>query len=170
MADITDKHGKIYTNPHPKITIMVSDERRPWTNQILIVQEIILTHAVETWTGTYKYQCFYLLSRSWKYVVLVLFPKKLLTKSKNMFFWDILWNFLSKCRFFDRSSREARPTREFSRDGLGVRDGSEMMVSDVCVKGKFFPSFSLLRSFLTLFPHRWKETPSSPSPQKQSQK
>lgn len=43
---------------------------------------------------------------------------------------------LSKYRFFDRSSREARPTREFSRDGLGVRDGSEMMVSDVCVKGK----------------------------------
>lgn len=148
---------------------MVSDERRPWTNQILIVQEIILTHAVETWTGTYKYQCFISLSRSWKYGVGSFSKNK---KSKNVHFWDILWNFLSKCRFFDRSSREARPTREFSRDGLGVRDGSEMMVSDVCVKGKSFPSFSLFSSFLTLlpFPHRWKETPSSPSPQKQSQK
>uniref|UniRef100_A0A336LKW4 CSON012524 protein n=1 Tax=Culicoides sonorensis TaxID=179676 RepID=A0A336LKW4_CULSO len=39
-------------------------------------------------------------------------------------------------RFFDRSSREARPTRDFNRDGLGVRDGSEMIVSDVCVKGE----------------------------------
>lgn len=54
--------------------------------------------------------------------------------SKNVF--EIHLKFLSKYRFFDRSSREARPTREFSRDGLGVRDGSEMMVSDVCVKGK----------------------------------
>lgn len=28
-------------------------------------------------------------------------------------------------------------TREFGRDGgLGLRDGSEMIVSDVCVKGK----------------------------------
>lgn len=36
--------------------MVVSVERRPWTNRTLIAQEIILTHAVETWTGTYKYQ------------------------------------------------------------------------------------------------------------------
>lgn len=26
-------------------------------------------------------------------------------------------------------------TREYSRDSLGLRDGSEMIVTDVCVKG-----------------------------------
>lgn len=61
--DTIDKLGKIYTNPHPKITIKmgVSDERRLWTNRTLTAQEIILTHAVETWTGTYKYQFFHVL-------------------------------------------------------------------------------------------------------------
>lgn len=42
-------------------------------------------------------------------------------------------------RFFDRSrenlSRGAA-AREFGRDSLGLRDGSEMVVSDACVKGK----------------------------------
>lgn len=45
---------------------------------------------------------------------------------------------LSMYRFFDRSrenlSRGA--TRDFGRDSLGLRDGSEMVVSDACVKGK----------------------------------
>lgn len=41
-------------------------------------------------------------------------------------------------RFFDRSrenlSRGAG--RDYGRDSLGLRDGSEMVVSDACVKGK----------------------------------
>lgn len=36
---------------------------------------------------------------------------------------------------FDFSSICSR-TREYSRDSLGLRDGSEMIVTDVCVKGK----------------------------------
>lgn len=40
-------------------------------------------------------------------------------------------------RFFDRSRENvARAARDYGRDSLGVRDGSEMVVSDVCVKGK----------------------------------
>lgn len=41
-------------------------------------------------------------------------------------------------RFFDRSRENlARGAgRDYSRDSLGLRDGSEMVVSDVCVKGK----------------------------------
>lgn len=27
--------------------------------------------------------------------------------------------------------------REYSRDNLGLRDGSEMIVTDVCVKGEY---------------------------------
>lgn len=42
-------------------------------------------------------------------------------------------------RFFDRSrenlSRGAT-ARDYGRDSLGLRDGSEMVVSDACVKGK----------------------------------
>lgn len=43
-------------------------------------------------------------------------------------------------RFFDRSrenlSRGGGAGRDFGRDSLGLRDGSEMVVSDACVKGK----------------------------------
>lgn len=114
MADITDKHGKIYTNPHPKITIMVSDERRPWTNQILIVQEIILTHAVETWTGTYKYQCFYLLSRSWKYGVGSFSKNK--NQAKTFIFFEIYYE-----TFYLNA--------DFLIDRLGKRDPHENLIA-----------------------------------------
>lgn len=41
-------------------------------------------------------------------------------------------------RFFDRSRENlSRGTaRDYGRDSLGLRDGSEMVVSDACVKGK----------------------------------
>lgn len=46
------------------------------------------------------------------------------------------------------SSREnVTRSREFARDNMGLRDGSEMMVSDVCVKGKiskFLPDCFLM--------------------------
>lgn len=59
--------------------------------------------------------------------------------NKNMHQISLLCkNDLSMYRFFDRSrenlSRGAG--RDFGRDSLGLRDGSEMVVSDACVKGK----------------------------------
>lgn len=41
-------------------------------------------------------------------------------------------------RFFDRSRENLSRggTRDYGRDSLGLRDGSEMVVSDACVKGK----------------------------------
>lgn len=41
-------------------------------------------------------------------------------------------------RFFDRSRENlsSRGGRDFGRDSLGLRDGSEMVVSDACVKGR----------------------------------
>lgn len=60
-------------------------------------------------------------------------------------------------RFFDRSRENlARGAgRDYSRDSLGLRDGSEMVVSDVCVKGKqnlyFLYLWSILLFFLRLF-------------------
>jgi hypothetical protein len=41
-------------------------------------------------------------------------------------------------RFFDRSRENLSRggTRDYGRDSLGLRDGSEMVVSDSCVKGK----------------------------------
>lgn len=41
-------------------------------------------------------------------------------------------------RFFDRSRENLSRGRDYGRDSLGLRDGSEMVVSDVCVKGKIF--------------------------------
>jgi hypothetical protein len=38
--------------------------------------------------------------------------------------------------------------RDFGRDNLGLRDGSEMVVSDVCVKGKKLCYFSNLKIHL----------------------
>lgn len=35
-----------------------------------------------------------------------------------------------------RSRENPSRSRDFAREGMGLRDGSEMMVSDVCVKGK----------------------------------
>lgn len=45
---------------------------------------------------------------------------------------------LSMYRYFDRSRENLTrgTTRDFGRDSLGLRDGSEMVVSDACVKGK----------------------------------
>lgn len=39
-------------------------------------------------------------------------------------------------RFFNRSRENLSRGRDFGRDSLGLRDGSEMVVSDACVKGK----------------------------------
>lgn len=41
-------------------------------------------------------------------------------------------------RFFNRSRENLSRggTRDYGRDSLGLRDGSEMVVSDACVKGK----------------------------------
>lgn len=41
-------------------------------------------------------------------------------------------------RFFDRSRENLSRggARDYGRDSLGLRDGSEMVVSDACVKGK----------------------------------
>lgn len=46
-------------------------------------------------------------------------------------------------RFFDRSRENLSRggARDFGRDSLGLRDGSEMVVSDACVKGKSFIIF-----------------------------
>lgn len=41
-------------------------------------------------------------------------------------------------RFFDRSRENLSRGRDYGRDSLGLRDGSEMVVSDVCVKGKIY--------------------------------
>lgn len=59
-------------------------------------------------------------------------------------------------RFFDRSRENlARGAgRDYSRDSLGLRDGSEMVVSDVCVKGKqtlYFILMVLISFILRLF-------------------
>lgn len=47
-------------------------------------------------------------------------------------------NDFSMYRFFDRSRENLSRggARDFGRDSLGLRDGSEMVVSDACVKGK----------------------------------
>lgn len=49
-------------------------------------------------------------------------------------------------RFFDRSRENLTrgAARDFGRDSLGLRDGSEMVVSDACVKGKCFFIVKLL--------------------------
>lgn len=41
-------------------------------------------------------------------------------------------------RFFDRSRENLSRggARDYGRDSLGLRDGSEMVVNDACVKGK----------------------------------
>lgn len=44
-------------------------------------------------------------------------------------------DFLGKQKLKIFSPFDSR-SREFSRDSLGLRDGSEMIVADVCVKGK----------------------------------
>lgn len=50
-----------------------------------------------------------------------------------------------KCTELFPRSREnlstARGGRDFGRDSLGLRDGSEMVVSDSCVKGKLVVLF-----------------------------
>jgi hypothetical protein len=50
---------------------------------------------------------------------------------------------LSMYRFFDRSRENLSRggTRDYGRDSLGLRDGSEMVVSDACVKGKLCSMF-----------------------------
>lgn len=56
-------------------------------------------------------------------------------------------------RFFDRSSRENLSrgvARDFGRDSLGLRDGSEMVVSDACVKGKRFVNVACAFLFFVL--------------------
>lgn len=40
-----------------------------------------------------------------------------------------------------RSRENLSRGRDFGRDSLGLRDGSEMVVSDACVKGKILSSF-----------------------------
>lgn len=47
-------------------------------------------------------------------------------------------NYIFMYRFFDRSRENLSRGRDYGRDSLGLRDGSEMVVSDVCVKGKIF--------------------------------
>jgi hypothetical protein len=42
----------------------------------------------------------------------------------------------------NRSRENLSRGRDFGRDSLGLRDGSELVVSDSCVKGK--PSFVLI--------------------------
>lgn len=54
-------------------------------------------------------------------------------------------------RFFDRSRDNMSRGRDFGRDSLGLRDGSEMVVSDVCVKGKKTKSFLSSNIFFTFF-------------------
>lgn len=44
-------------------------------------------------------------------------------------------------RYFNRSRENLSRGRDFGRDSLGLRDGSEMVVSDACVKGKLLIVF-----------------------------
>lgn len=51
-------------------------------------------------------------------------------------------------RFFDRSRENlTRGARDYGRDSLGLRDGSEMVVSDACVKGKELKLIKELRGW-----------------------
>jgi hypothetical protein len=56
-------------------------------------------------------------------------------------------------RFFDRSRENLSRggTRDYGRDSLGLRDGSEMVVSDSCVKGKDQTALLLICCLSVLF-------------------
>jgi hypothetical protein len=55
-----------------------------------------------------------------------------------------------RASFFGRSRENLSRGRDFGRDSLGLRDGSEMVVSDACVKGKLNVAFVLFFCFFAI--------------------